>query len=92
MKKMFFTAIALVCIMLLANGCKDPREKTVWDYIDSKTANSDEFSMGIEKLHKDLIKHGYMKDHSCFQLDCYNNHKNTYEDIERVNKLVKGSE
>ena len=91
MKEKIITAFALVCIMFLAYGCKDPREKTIWDYIDGENANEDQYRRGIELLHEDLIKHGYMKEHSCFQLDCYSNHQNTYADIDRVNKLVEGN-
>ena len=89
MKKKFFTVLALVGIMFLASSCKDPREKTIWDYIDGENATEDEYNWGIELLHKDLIRHGYMKEHSCSALDCYNNHQNTFADIERVNKLVE---
>jgi hypothetical protein len=77
--------------MFLALSCKDPREKTIWDYVDGEIATDAEYHMGVEMLHQDLIRHGYMKEHSCFQLDCYSNHKNTYADIDRVNKLVEGS-
>ncbi len=91
MNKKVFTLLALVCTILLVFGCKDPREKTIWDYIDGENATEDQYRRGIEMLHEDLIKHGYMKEHSCFQLDCYSNHQNTYADIDRVNKLVEGS-
>ena len=89
MKQIIFTVLTLVGIMFLASSCKDPREKTIWDYMDGETTNEAGYEYGIEQLHQDLIKHGYMKDHSCSALGCYDNHKNTDADIERVNKLVE---
>ena len=81
--------ICIIGLMTIAvSSCKDPRDKTVWDYIDDDVATDDQFNRGIEMLHQDLINHGYMKDHSCLRLDCASNHKNTYADIERVNKLA----
>ena len=92
MKKAFIR-IAFFCTILLIIGCsKDPREKTIWDYIESETPNEEDFCHGIESLHQDLTNHGFMKAHSCYQLDCYSHHKSTYADIERVNKLVEDSE
>ncbi len=91
MNKLFYL-LALLSVLLLTNCSKDPREKTIWDYIDGENANENQYNRGIEMLHEDLIKHGYMKEHSCFQLNCYSNHQNTYADIiERVNKLVEGN-
>ncbi len=86
--KSVFSVITLICIMVMTNSCKDPRDKTVWDYIEDDVATDDQFNRGVEMLHQDLINHGYMKDHSCLRLDCASNHKNTYADIERVNKLA----
>ncbi|MDE7456325.1 MAG: DcrB-related protein [Prevotella sp.] len=69
-------------------SCKDPREKTVWDYIDSDLASEYEFHSGVEALHRDLIKHGYMEEHSCDLLECTSTHQNTYADIERVHNIL----
>ena len=49
MKEKIITAFALVCIMFLAYGCKDPREKTIWDFIDGKSANEEQYRRGIEQ-------------------------------------------
>lgn len=86
--------VPMVGIMLFTNSCKDPREKTVWDYIDNTKYGVTEadWERGVEELHEDLINHGYMKAHSCRQLDCYHNHQNTYADINRVNDLVENGE
>lgn len=86
--KKFFYLLPLLCV-LLTSCVKDPREKTIWDYIDGENATGEQVSTAVEMLHEDLIKHGYMKEHSCFQLDCFHNHQSTYADIERVNKLVE---
>lgn len=77
----------LMTLFLLGCQAKDPREKTVWDYMDGDDANEEEWCHAVESLHQDLIKHGYMKEHSCYELDCYHNHKGTTADIERINKL-----
>lgn len=75
-------------VIITVASCKDPREKTVWDYIGSETANEYEFSLGVEALHRDLIKHGYMEEHSCDLLDCASAHQSTYADIERVRNIM----
>lgn len=75
-------------IIITVASCKDPREKTVWDYIGSETANEYEFSLGVEALHRDLIRHGYMEEHSCDLLDCASAHQSTYADIERVRNIM----
>ncbi len=87
MKRIFFAV--LTCTLLLSTGCKDPRDKTVWDYIDGGSANEADFQEGVEMLHQDLIKHGYMKEHSCILLDCSSNHQSTRADIERINNIVE---
>lgn len=84
--KIIICALALMSIAVSA--CKDPREKTVWDYIGHQNANQDEWENGIESLHQDLIKHGYMADHNCYEMKCYDNHQNTYADIHRINSLL----
>ncbi|MGX8713723.1 MAG: hypothetical protein ACSW8I_08635 [bacterium] len=84
--KIIICAIGLMT--LVAMGCKDPREKTVWDYIGHQSANQTDWENGIESLHRDLIKHGYMADHNCYEMKCYDNHQNTYADIDRINSLL----
>lgn len=84
MKKLLLFSLLTTTILC----CKDPREKTVWDYIDSSIANENEFRCGVEALHKDLIKHGYMEEHSCDLLSCASTHQNTYADIERVHDIL----
>lgn len=79
---------ALTLMSIVVSACKDPREKTVWDYIGHQNANQDEWENGIEALHQDLIKHGYMADHDCYKMKCYDNHQNTYADIDRINSLL----
>ena len=83
-KRILFGLLGLVVII----SCKDPREKTVWDYIDSSLANENEFHSGVEALHKDLIKYGYMEEHSCDLFRCAEAHRNTYADIERVHNIL----
>jgi len=51
--------------------------------VDGENATGEQVSTAVEMLHEDLIKHGYMKEHSCFQLDCFRNHQSTYADIEK---------
>lgn len=82
----------IVFVLIAITGCKDPREKTVWDYIDSKLANEWEFQCGVEALHKDLIKSGYMEEHSCGLLGCANAYQGTYADIERVHHLLNNTD
>lgn len=90
MNKLFGRTLVFLTMTLILIGCqKDPREKTVWDYIDHESANEADFEAGIEALHRDLINHGYMKEHSCYQMNCVSNHQNTYADIARINKLVE---
>ena len=84
--KIIICAIGLITFVVV--GCKDPREKTVWDYIGHQNANPDEWESGVEALHQDLIKHGYMADHSCYEMKCADNHQNTYADIDRINSLL----
>ena len=83
-KRFLFGLLGFVVVI----SCKDPREKTVWDYIDSSLANENEFHSGVEALHRDLIKHGYMEEHSCDLLGCASAHRNTYADIERVHNIL----
>lgn len=85
-KNLSLSIFAVVIITI--SSCKDPREKTVWDYIESETANEYEFSLGVEALHRDLIKHGYMEEHSCDLLGCASAHQSTYADIERVRGIM----
>lgn len=85
-KNLSLSLFAMVIITVAS--CKDPREKTVWDYIGSETANEYEFSLGVEALHRDLIRHGYMEEHSCELLGCASAHKSTYADIERVRNIM----
>lgn len=81
--------LLLISALIFFTGCKDPREKTIWDYIDGEVATDAQYQSAIEDLHQELIESGYMKNHSCIQLDCYSNHMNTYSDIERVNSIVE---
>lgn len=85
--------ICIIGLMTIAvSSCKDPRDKTVWDYIGHQNANPDEWKHGIEDLHEDLIKHGYMEPHDCDEMRCADNHKNTYDDINRINMLLGGGD
>ena len=78
-----------IAVLILMAGCKSPREKNVWDYIgDDKAVSMNRFEDGIEEMHKDLIKHGYMKDHDCREMECAKYHINTDADIERINSLM----
>lgn len=87
MGKNLSRSLFAVVIITIAS-CKDPRVKTVWDYIGSETANEYDFSLGVEALHRDLIRHGYMEEHSCDLLDCASAHQSTYADIERVRNIM----
>ncbi len=89
MKKSMKIYVAIIAILTLIASCKDPREKTVWDYIgDDQTVSMERFEDGIEEMHKDLIKHGYMKNHDCRERECAKYHTNTNGDIERINSLM----
>lgn len=81
-KKILFSLLVVAIV-----SCKDPRDKTVWDYINNKLATEAEFNRGVELLHADLIRHGYMKEHSCTSLGCTSAHQSTYADIERVRNI-----
>jgi len=81
-------SLILFILIVAMTSCKDPREKTVWDYIDSELANEGEFRQGVEAFHKDLIRHGYMQDHSCDILKCASAYQNAYSDIERVASIM----
>ena len=85
-KIIIICALALISIALIS--CKDPREKTVWDYIGHQIANPAEYAEGVRSLHQDLIKHGYMADHDCMAMKCYDNHQNTQTDINRINSML----
>lgn len=91
MKYLFigFILFLLASSFTSCSSFKNPMEKTVWDYVDGDVVSEADWNHGIESLHSDLIKSGYMEDHSCYDLDCYKNHQNTYMDVERVNKLVR---
>lgn len=89
MKESMKIYVIIIAILTLIASCKDPREKTVWDYIgDDQTVSMDRFEDGIEEMHKDLIKHGYMKNHDCREMECAKYHTNTNGDIERINSLM----
>lgn len=82
-------SLILFAVTVVAmTSCKDPREKTVWDYIGNECAGEEEFLRGVEALHRDLIRHGYMEEHSCDILKCASAHQNTYADIERVRSIM----
>ncbi len=89
MKKSMKIYVTIIAILTLIASCKDPREKTVWDYIgDDQTVSMERFEDGIEEMHKDLIKHGYMKKHDCREMECAKYHTTTNGDIERINSLM----
>jgi len=81
--------VSFFLILFAVSACKDPREKTVWDYVEGDNVGLYEFSNGVKALHQDLIKHGYMKDHDCDKLKCAEHHVNTSSDIARINKLLE---
>ena len=83
------TVIILFILATMVVGCNmDPRNKTIWDYIGSETADANDYRRGVEMLHQDLIKHGYMAKHDCFRMNCVENHQSTHADIERINSLL----
>lgn len=83
-----FIIVSLALSTLLSCKSQDPREKTVWDYIDTELPNENQFQSGVEAFHRDLIKHGYMLEHSCTRMHCAQLYQNAYGDIIRINDAL----